>query len=632
MKKLSILLAFTVIFLGGVLGNMPLEASADENSYIEVTTTTEGGDTVKGNAMVSAVPASGKAVEKVTFYAKAVNEPDENYYPYAPDSEAPYTWSWSTGAPWVPDGEYVLKMVIDYTSGETETITRNIFTKNDREPNSPDSPSALNASARTNNSVTLTWEPSASQKKFDYVIYQDGTKIGTTAENTFTIEQLSPGSTYSFRVKTRDIYNNVSIDDNSINVLIPSESSDPLPDLSSIQAEGPAGATPGGSGYSGNVNLSVSATDNDQIAKVEFFVKTYSADESAYWKFPAVQKNGDNYSVNWQTTSAPDGNVIIKAAAYDSAGQARTITKVLLVDNEDDGGPEEPAWEPAETPPANRIIGYLAGWSTYNGFEIMNDLDASRLTHINYAFALIGTDLKVKMSDPEQDPKNFAELSKLKAKYPHLKSVIAIGGWGGSANFIEAASTEESREIFADSAVEFMLENGFDGVDLDWEYPVTGGGPGTYPNPDDRENYPLLLKELREKLDEQGEKDDKHYILSIAGGATAGFANNTQLGLSQQYLDYVQIMTYDIHGTWEQKADFNAPLLDDNGKTYSVDKGVQAYLDAGVPPEKLVMGVPFYGYKYNVTSGENNGLRQPFEGSGSITYDRVMKDGAGKRL
>lgn len=91
-------------------------------------------------------------------------------------------------------------------------------------------------------------------------------------------------------------------------------------------------------------------------------------------------------------------------------------------------------------------------------------------------------------------------------------------------------------------------------------------------------------------------------------------------------------MTYDIHGTWEQKADFNAPLLDDNGKTYSVDKGVQAYLDAGVPPEKLVMGVPFYGYKYNVTSGENNGLRQPFEGSGSITYDRVMKDGAGKRL
>src|SRR5690606_1960394 len=86
----------------------------------------------------------------------------------------------------------------------------------------------------------------------------------------------------------------------------------------------------------------------------------------------------------------------------------------------------------------------------------------------------------------------------------------------------------------------------------------------------------------------------------------------------------VQIMTYDIHGTWESVADFTAPLFDDNGKTYSVDKGVQAYLDAGVPAKKLVMGVPFYGYSYNVTTAENNGLRQPVNGSGSITYNSIV--------
>src|SRR5690606_2285156 len=108
------------------------------------------------------------------------------------------------------------------------------------------------------------------------------------------------------------------------------------------------------------------------------------------------------------------------------------------------------------------------------------------------------------------------------------------------------------------------------------------------------------------------------------GGATASFANNPSLGLTHQYLDYVQIMTYDIHGTWESVADFTAPLFDDNGKTYSVDKGVQAYLDAGVPAKKLVMGVPFYGYSYNVTSAENNGLRQPVNGSGSITYNSIV--------
>ncbi|MBS4196506.1 glycoside hydrolase family 18 protein [Lederbergia citri] len=283
------------------------------------------------------------------------------------------------------------------------------------------------------------------------------------------------------------------------------------------------------------------------------------------------------------------------------------------------------AWEPADKPPANRVVGYFASWSTYGSFNIMRDLDASRLTHLNYAFAVISNDLKVVMGDPEIDPINFEEIALLKEKYPHLQTLISVGGWEGSANFSEAAANEESRTIFAESAVDFILKYGFDGVDLDWEYPVTGGGTGTYPNPADKENFPLLLEKVREKLDEQGEKDGKHYLLTIAGGATASFASNASLGFTHQYLDYVQIMTYDIHGPWESVADFTAPLFDDNGKTYSVDRGIQAYLDAGVPADKLVMGIPFYGYQYNVTSTENNGLRQPVSGgSGAITYNNIM--------
>lgn len=271
------------------------------------------------------------------------------------------------------------------------------------------------------------------------------------------------------------------------------------------------------------------------------------------------------------------------------------------------------------------MVAYLAGWATYSNFNILTDVDGSRLTHINYAFANINGSYRVVMEDPAIDGQNFNNLLQLKVKYPHLKTLISIGGWNGSANFSKAAATDKSRTTFANSAVDFMVQNGFDGIDLDWEYPVTGGGPGTRPNPKDRTNYPLLLQKVRETLNKREKIDGKKYLLTIAGGATAGFASNTQLGFSHQYLDYVQIMTYDIHGTWESRSDFNAPLFDAGGETYSVNQGVQAYINAGVPANKIVMGVPFYGYKYMVTSTANNGLRQPFDssGSGSITYKTI---------
>ncbi|WP_243354908.1 glycosyl hydrolase family 18 protein [Bacillus litorisediminis] len=630
MKKTFTLITLLIFLIGSIFTiATPLSKSlANSTARIEVTTTEEGGNTVQGSPSVTAIPADGKTVNQVTFYAKAINEPDSLYYPYAPDSSAPYTWTWPTGDPWVPDGKYMLKMVLEYSTGEVDTVTREIFVDNYSEPNAPASPNNLTVSSRSKSSVTLSWNPSVSDKLYNYVIYQNGTVIAETTSTSYTIDQLSVGSLYQFRVKAKDIYNNESVDDNTIGVLTAAKNGkvNSLPSISPIEAIGSSGATPGENGYSGTVQLSVTSADKESLNRVDFYVKTYESPESEYWKFPSTNQSGGTYSVNWDTTSAPEGKVIIKAVAYDSAGQSKTVTNVLLVDNVGDGQ-TSPGWEPADTPPANRIVGYLAGWATYGDYEIMRDLDASRLTHLNYAFAVIGDDLRIALSDPAKDLENFAELTQLKVHYPHLKTLIAVGGWGGSANFSEAAATHESREIFADSVVDFIVEHGFDGVDLDWEYPVTGGGPGTYPNPADRDNYPLLLETLRQKLDAQGQIDGKHYLLTIAGGATAGFAENTQLGYSQQYLDYVQIMTYDIHGTWETRADYNAPLFDDNGATYSVEIGVQAYLDAGVPADKLVMGVPFYGYRYNVTSTENNGLRQPFEGSGSITYKRIIQDG-----
>ncbi len=603
-------------------------ANGTGGSHIEVTAIEEGGHVVEGSPTVTAVPDPGRDVAEIIFSAKAVNEPEELYYPYAPLVNEPYSWTWPTGEPWVPDGDYILKMDITYATGEVETITRKVTVKNYEEPNAPDSPKNLLVEKRTDSALTLAWPPSETDKLFRYEVYKNGKKVADTTELTYTATGLAPGSLYEMRVKARDIYDNLSLDDNTVMVKshAGNEKEDPnsLPFISEIEAPEPNGVNPRRGGYSGIITVSVTAKD-PSVDRVDFYVKTYDSPEESYWKFPTTQVDGNVFSVSWDTTSAPEGKAIIKAVARDEEGQFTTVSRIFLVDNVlADYIP--PTWEAADTPPAAYLIGYFAGWATYGDYKILRDLDASRLTHINYAFAVIDDDLRIAPSDPVQDPLNFVELAELKQQYPHLKTLIAIGGWGGSANFSAAASDEAAREIFADSIIDFIVEHGFDGVDIDWEYPVTGGGPGTYPNPADKENFPLLLKAIRQKLAEQQQIDGKYYTLSIAGAANPSFINNSQIGWAHKYLDFVQVMTYDIHGTWENLADFTAPLYDDEGKTWSVAQAVEAYLAAGVPKEKLVMGVPFYGYRYNVASAKDKGLRQPFTNAEAVTYNAIVKN------
>jgi hypothetical protein len=97
-------------------------------------------------------------------------------------------------------------------------------------------------------------------------------------------------------------------------------------------------------------------------------------------------------------------------------------------------------------------------------------------------------------------------------------------------------------------------------VDIDWEYPVGGGLSGNVCRPADKHNFTLLLQKLREKLDEQGTADRKHYLLTIAAGAGDSYLKNVELSAIHNYLDYALIMTYDFHGTWDPYTDLIAPL------------------------------------------------------------------------
>lgn len=284
---------------------------------------------------------------------------------------------------------------------------------------------------------------------------------------------------------------------------------------------------------------------------------------------------------------------------------------------------------PSDSYSTTPIVGYYAAWAAYSGFT-PSDVDATKLTHINYAFANIGEDLKITLGYPDIDLSNFEALRALKAQNPNLKTLISVGGWTWSGKYSDVALTEASRNTFADSVVAFLVQYGFDGVDIDWEYPVAGGLSTNTNRPEDKQNFTLLMQTLREKLDARGALDGKQYLLTFAGAATNSFVNNTELSKLSQYVDYATIMTYDLHGPWDGYTDLNAPLYlnSDVSLQYksSVDAWVSKWLQSGFPANQLVMGIPFYGYRYSNVVNSNNGLYQTFSGAASISFATIQRD------
>lgn len=314
----------------------------------------------------------------------------------------------------------------------------------------------------------------------------------------------------------------------------------------------------------------------------------------------------------------PGSNYQFYIKAKDAKGNTSAASNVLSVTI------------PSQSQPlSKKIVGYYAAWAAYSGYY-PNQIDANKLTHINYAFANIGSDLKITLGYPDIDEKNFSLLNSLKQTNPNLKTLISVGGWSWSGRFSDAALNEESRTVFADSCVTFLKQYGFDGVDLDWEYPVSGGLSTNSKSPYDKQNFTLLLKKIREKLDAQGMIDQKHYLLTIAGGTESSYLNNIEISKIPQYLDYANIMAYDLHGTWDAYTDLLAPLYlnSDVSPQYksSVDSAVQLWINAAVPSDKLVIGIPFYGYLYASVNNSNNGLYQSYQGANSISYRSIAEN------
>ena len=273
------------------------------------------------------------------------------------------------------------------------------------------------------------------------------------------------------------------------------------------------------------------------------------------------------------------------------------------------------------------VVGYYASWAAAQGYT-PDQLPAERFTQINYAFANIA-DGRATLGDPARDGENLRNLTELRRRNPDLNIVLSLGGWDNSAGFSDAAASPESRRTFARSCVDLLAAHGLDGVDLDWEYPVSGGAPGTVHRPQDKENFTLLLRELRRALDQQGRRDGKRYVLTIAGAVNGGYLSSIEPQAAAEIVDHIFLMAYDLHGPWDASTGFNAPLYTPSDgplrSRASVDGGISAWLGRGVPAEKLVLGMPLYGYIFQGVSSRGNGLYQSFDSAKSVSWDKVKE-------
>uniref|UniRef100_A0A1B6M3P7 GH18 domain-containing protein n=1 Tax=Graphocephala atropunctata TaxID=36148 RepID=A0A1B6M3P7_9HEMI len=266
-----------------------------------------------------------------------------------------------------------------------------------------------------------------------------------------------------------------------------------------------------------------------------------------------------------------------------------------------------------DKPSHDRVVAcYVSTWARYrtdHGQFTIDDIDPSLCTHLIYAFAgLDNITSTIKSLDPYNDLEenyglgSYKKMADLRKKYPHLTVSLAIGGWNeGSLNYSILTADVEKRKLFIDSVIQFMRMYGFNGFDLDWEFPAKRGGA-----PEDKDNFVALVKELHTALSPEG------WSLTAALGAGKDTMEVAyDLAQLNQYLDHVHLMCYDYHGKWDSKTGPNAPLHSaDPEDINTVEYSVKYMLQQGIEPRKLVLGLPMYGRTFllqNESQGERLG-------------------------
>ena len=249
----------------------------------------------------------------------------------------------------------------------------------------------------------------------------------------------------------------------------------------------------------------------------------------------------------------------------------------------------------------------------------LRDEDAHALDQLNYSFALL--------KNGRADGSHWLGQRKVSAflrRHPHIDGVLSVGGWGAEG-FSDACMTKEGRTVLADSILQLMDDCGFNGVDIDWEYPGVSG-TGIVSRPEDVENWYALLTLLREGLDQREALHGREYILSVALGAGEQHLAVLDPARLGALVDQAVLMAYDLRG-FDRQTGHHAGLYPDENRPNTGAYAVNKLLEGGFPAEKLLLGMPAYGRVWRQVSGGGDGLDQRADTSGNktISFDEVLR-------
>lgn len=288
------------------------------------------------------------------------------------------------------------------------------------------------------------------------------------------------------------------------------------------------------------------------------------------------------------------------------------------------------------------VMGYYVPEKNYSP----DQLPLEQLTHIIFSFTnVIDGEMKFKHAE---NGKKLHELVAQRKKHPHLKVMIACGGWGADG-FSDMSHTAENRKKFVESVVNFNREYQLDGLDVDWEYPAIPAA-NTGARPEDKQNFTLLMKELREALNTL----EREQILTFASAGWKRYYNNIEITEVMKHVDFMNVMTYDQVGGNSPFTGHHTPLghikeedikdtpaaefienyrksQKDGSGDYgprSAQKIIAFCIANGVKPEQLVIGSAFYGRAWKGVPPVNNGLYQPNTGAhiGWSGYSQIRKE------
>ncbi|HAL56378.1 MAG TPA: hypothetical protein DCP63_07880 [Bacteroidetes bacterium] len=292
------------------------------------------------------------------------------------------------------------------------------------------------------------------------------------------------------------------------------------------------------------------------------------------------------------------------------------------------------------------IIGYYPSWKWANRNHLVTPktIPYAKLTMINYAFfypspdgGITGIDTLEEVEQSillgERDSTTglrLRETSLIHRAHAHgVKVMLSIGGWTGSSEFPAVAADPAKRAAFGHACARQIVDYGFDGIDIDWEFPGYAQHKGT---PNDKATFTLLLQAIRDSLDALGKQTRRRYLLTAALPAGRRHAANIEVEKVTALLDYLNLMTYDFFSSWGPMSNHNAPLYAPakGDSLFNVDGAFRLYhVKYGVPAGKINLGAPFYGYTFKNCSAlhapHSGSDAEHFPGDGFFYHDIVTR-------